>query len=71
MVLWQELRKNYGKVMRRVELKTGGFASVSQKIRKWIPENDNPRHRDLFRLRLEARDRIERQIEKPFSVIFP
>ena len=37
MVLWQELRKIYGKIMRRIELKTGGFRiSVSK-----IPESDS------------------------------
>lgn len=42
MVLWQELRKIYGKIMRRVELKTGCFRIDVSIIPEMDSGNDTP-----------------------------
>ena len=72
MVLWQELRKIYGKIMRRVELKTGCFRIGVSKI----PESEFrkeiiPCIADSFRWHHEERGQNRIPDEKPFSVIFP
>ena len=72
MVLWQELRKIYGKIMRHVELRTDDFCICVSKIPEMDPRKAIiPCIADSFRWRLEANRQNRMPDGKLFSVIFP
>ena len=72
MVLWQELRKIYGKIMRHIELRTDDFCICVSKIPEMDPRKAIiPCIADSFRWHHEERGQNRIPDEMPFSVIFP